>query len=95
MITVTENQKRVPSSSEAPAVISSDIVALTVNGTIGDFTNLPALLLLKGLQQRLNYVDLSFSGLLEGVYFFLLLVCAVTLYIRIYSDIRTLVKEFT
>ena len=102
VLTVTLNQKKVPNSSGAPAVTSPDFVALTVNGRTGEYTNLPALLLPKGLQQRLSYMDLSFSGLLGGYFTFLSLigvccdmVCAVTLYIRIYSDILTLVKEFT
>ena len=54
MLTVTVNQKKVPNSSEALAVTSADIAALTVNGRTGDFT--------KGLQQRLSYMDLSFRG---------------------------------
>ena len=70
MLTVTVNQKKVPNSSGAPAVRSPDIVALTVNGRTGDFTNSPALSLPKGLQQRLSYVDLSFSGLVEGYFTF-------------------------
>ena len=70
VLTVTVNQKKVPNSSSAPAVTSPDIVALTVNGRTGDFTHLPALLLPKELQQRLSYVDLSFSGLVEGYFTF-------------------------
>ena len=82
VLTVIVNQKKVPNSSGAPTVTSPDIVALSGNGKNGDFTYLPALLLPKGLQQRLIYVDLSFSGLVEGYFtFFLLLVCAATLYI--------------
>ena len=34
-----------------------------------DFSNSPALSLPKGLQQRLSYVDLSFSGLVEFFFF--------------------------
>ena len=56
VLTVTVNQKKVPNSSGAPAVTSPDIVVLTVNGRTGDFINLPALLLPKGLRQRLSYV---------------------------------------
>ena len=57
-----------------------------------DFTNSPALSLPKGLQQRLSYVGLSFSGLVEVfLFFFQSLVCAVTLYIRSY--ILTLVRS--
>ena len=76
MLTETVNQK-VPNSSGAPAVTSPDIVALTVSGRTGDFTNLPALLLPKGLQQRLSYVDLSLS---DFTFFPLIGVCCDTVY---------------
>ena len=39
VLTVTVNQKKVPYSSGVPAVTSPDIVALTVNGRTGNFTN--------------------------------------------------------
>ena len=42
-------------SSAVPAVTSLDFAAQTVKGRTGAFTNLPALLLPKGLQPRLSY----------------------------------------
>ena len=89
VLTVTVNQKKVPNSSGAPAVTSPDILALSVNGRTGDFTNLRALLLSKELQQRLSYVDLRFSGLVEGYFIFFSYWCCDTVYI--YSGILTLV----
>ena len=53
-----------------PAVTSLDFAAQTVKGRTGAFTNLPALLLPKGLQPRLSYsviVNITFFKCIQWI----------------------------